>query len=156
MSEGQAYRFSICRLIGTLGVLCVIVGSIVIAGEAPPIFINVPSGLITVGITFFLLLGAYGGGFLRFIPASLATLFCSPLKPNPLYAAIAKSGSRYAIGAGLIGALIGTVIVLKHAGYRSQIGPGIAVALFTLLYAFFLSRVFFAFVYEAYTAKRDE
>ena len=150
MTEGLVRRFSLCRLIATLGILCVIVGVIVLAGESPFLLVHPPSAMTVSGITFFLLLGTYGTDFLRFIPDSVLTLFCSPLKPNPRFAAIAKSGMVYAIGAGLTGTLIGIIVVLKKLEDPSQIGPGIAFALFSMLLAVVLSQIFFAFVYDAY------
>lgn len=111
MEEAKGRTFSLCRLTGLCGVVFVIVGSIFVGGGAMA-FIHLPSLGFTCGIAFFLLLASFGTDFLRFIPDSVVTWFCSNSEPNPRFAEIALSGSRYVIGAGVTGTLIGMIQML--------------------------------------------
>jgi flagellar motor component MotA len=150
MNALQGMRFSPCRLIGLLGVLTVIIGSIV-AGGGVLAFIHIPSIVFTFGVTFFILLASFGTDFLRFIPQSMLTLICHNTKPNPRFAEIALFASRYIIGAGLIGLLIGLIQMLQNLSDPASLGMGMAVALLTVLYAIVLSEIFCAFLYKAYS-----
>lgn len=150
MSEFTARKFSPCRLIGLIGVIFIIVGSIAV-GVGGQLFINLPSLVFALGITFFLLLATFGKDFLKFIPNALVTLVSSPQNPNPRFAEIAAFGSRYVVGAGVIGALIGLIQILSNLSDPSGIGIGMAVALLTPFYAIVASEIFFAYLYKAYS-----
>jgi len=143
-------RFSPCRLIGLLGVLFVIVGAIVLGGSALA-FIHMPSIVFMFGVTFFILLATFGTDFLRFIPQSMLTFVSLDAKPNPRFAEIALFASRYIIGAGLIGLLIGLIQMLQNLSDPASLGMGMAVALLTVFYAIVLSEIFCAFLYKAYS-----
>lgn len=150
MSTLQSRKFSPCRLIGLAGVLIVIAGTIVIGGGCQ-MFIHIPSMAITFGITFFVLLATFGTDFLKFIPQSILTFVSHSPKSNPRFAEIALFASRYIIGAGLIGMLIGLILMLRNLSSPDQIGAGMAVALLTAFYAIITSEVFCAFLYKAYS-----
>ena len=150
MADSKGRKFSPCRLIGLMGVLIVISGSIVIGGGAQ-IFIHIPSMAITFGIAFFVLLATFGTDFLKFIPQSILTFVSRDPKPNPIFAEIALFASRYIIGAGLIGMVIGLIQMLSNLSDPSGIGAGMAVALLTSFYAIITSEIFCAFLYKAYS-----
>lgn len=150
MENSQARKFSPCRLIGFAGVLFIIIACIAV-GTGALLFINIPSLIVTFGITFFMLLAAFGTDFLRFLPNAFLTLVSKNPKPNPRFAEIALHASRYIIGAGLIGTLIGLIQMLSNLSDPSGIGVGMACALLTIFYAIIASELFFAFLYKAYS-----
>ncbi len=150
MADSQGRNFSSCRLIGLAGVLTVIVGSILLCGCGGA-FIHIPSMAVVFGITFFGLLATFGTDFLRFIPQSILTFVSSNPKPNPRFAEIALFASRYIIGAGLIGMVIGLVSMLRNLSDPSGIRAGMAVALLTTFYAIIISEIFCAFLYKTYS-----
>ena len=149
MSAPQHRRFSIFHTLATLGITMLIAVCVVMGGAAG--FINYPSLMITLGIPFFLLLGNYGRDYLRFIPDSLLTLFTKPPAPNSRFAEIAVLGSRYVVGAGVTGTLIGIIQMLRNTYEPSTIGSGMAVSLITVLYAVVVSEFVMAFLAKAYS-----
>ena len=155
MDKSNGRRFSVCRTIATVGILF-LVGFGIIDSCGGWYFIHIPSMLITIGLCFLLLLGTYGVEFLKFIPDSLLTLFCTPAAPNPRYAEIAAFGSRYVIAGGVICTMIGLIQMLRNLNSPEDIGHGMAVALLAPLYALFISEFFFAFVYKAYSDEANE
>ncbi|MFC1677403.1 MotA/TolQ/ExbB proton channel family protein, partial [Planctomycetota bacterium] len=150
MAESKNKKFSFCRLIGLAGATFLIVGAIAV-GAGAAMFINLPSLAITFGITFFMLLAAFGKDFLKFIPDSLATLICTPQEANPRFAEIAAHGARYVIGAGVIGTMIGIIQMLSNLSDPSGIGAGMATALLTIFYAVITSELLFAYLHKAYS-----
>jgi flagellar basal body-associated protein FliL len=105
--------------------------------------------------TFFILLMVYRKDFLRFIPYSITALFSGNVSPDPLFAQIALSGSRYAIASGAIGTLIYVINILQ--GFTpSEIGVGFAVAFLCLFYALIISEFFFISVYNIFSAKNND
>ncbi len=150
MNALQGTKFSPCRLIGLLGVLIIIAGTTVAGGSALA-FIHVPSIVFICGVTFFVLLATFGTDFLKFIPQSILTFISCNTKPNPRFAEIALFASRYIIGAGLIGLLIGLVQMLQNLSDPESLGMGMAVALLTVFYAIVISEIFCAFLYKAYS-----
>jgi len=150
MTDQVKRSFSIYHLVGTVGVLAIVILGIYINGSLLW-FINIPSALTVIGITFFLLLGNFGTDFLKFIPDSFLTFFSKPSKPIPRYAEIAQFGSRYAVGAGILGTLIGLISMFCQMDDPSSLGPALGLALLTIFYALFLSEIYFAFLYKAYS-----
>ena len=151
MADSQGRTFSPCRLIGLMGVLIVISACIGI-GTGARMFINFPSLVMVFGVAFFALLATFGTDFLKFIPQSFLTFVSSTPKPNPKFAEIALFTSRYIIGAGLIGMLIGLIQMLSNLSDPSGIGVGMATAMLTPFYAIITSEIFCAFLYKAYSA----
>ncbi len=150
MVDSQGRTFSPCRLIGLMGVLIVISGCIAI-GTGARMFINLPSLAMVFGVAFFALLATFGMDFLKFMPQSLLTFVSSTPEPNPGFAEIALFTSRYIIGAGLIGMIIGLIQMLSNLEDPSGIGVGMATALLTPFYAIITSEIFCAFLYKAYS-----
>lgn len=154
MIPGRKRHFSLHHTIAFFGVAVLILAPILIGGGGD-LFFNVPALMITYGLTFFLLLGNFGNAFLKFIPDSILTLVSRPTTPIPLFAEIARFGSRYVIGAGLIGTLIGFIQMLSGMSDPSSIGAGMATSLLTTFYAIIASEVFFAFLYKAYSGNEE-
>ena len=150
MTESQGKKFSFCRLIGLAGAMFLIGGAIAV-GAGAGMFINLPSLAITLGVTFFMLLAAFGKDFLRFIPDGLATLICTPQEPNPRFAEIAGHGARYVIGAGVIGTMIGMIQMLSNLSDPSGLGVGMATCLLTIFYAIITSELLFAYLHKSYS-----
>ena len=88
-----------------------------------------------------------GGLWISFDPRLLADTFAKSLqsekvtdpKKVALYAAVLSRAHQLAWGAGLVGTLIGMVLMLANMDDPDAIGPGMAVALLTLLYGAFLA-----------------
>ncbi len=135
--------FSIYRLIGTIGVFSVILFPILKANVF--LFINIPSAILTYGITFFLLLNNFGKDFIEYLPNSILCFFAVPVEKKTVFAEISKYGSRYVIASGLIGTLIGLVQMLQSMDDPSIIGPSIAIALLPTFYAILAAEIFFAY-----------
>ncbi len=127
------------RLIG-LGVLAGLVGWAMLSKGTASMFID-PAGLAIV-------FGAVLGGlWVSYDPRLVADAFAKSLqsekvtdpKKVPLYAAVLSRAHQLAWGAGLVGTLIGMVLMLANMDDPNKIGPGMAVALLTLLYGAFLA-----------------
>jgi len=154
MSEAPVRQFSLFRVIGSVGAIGLIV-TVIIVGGAPGIFVNIPSLLIVGGITLAMLVGLYGEEVLRFGADAILTFFLQKVPPNPRYAAIACSGSRFAVASGAVGSLMGVIQMLTTLDDPSKIGGGLAVALLTALYGLALSEFVFGFLQTAYGDPTD-
>ena len=150
---GAKRSISLSHCVGTVGTVLMMGWAIAIGGGAG--FINVPSVMITLGVTGLLLYGNYGRDYLAFTSDSILTLFSKPPQPVPLYVEIAKAGSRYVVGAGLAGTLIGLIQMLRNLSDPSSIGVGMAVSLITVLYAVIASEFYCAFMIVEYSPKSD-
>jgi glucan phosphoethanolaminetransferase (alkaline phosphatase superfamily) len=102
------------------------------------------------------MLGAYGTDYLRFIPASLLSLVCTPSRPDRRYAEIAKAGSRFVIGAGVTFSLMGIMTMLRHLFGPFGLGMGLSVCMLTAFYAVLAAELFFAVVYKAFSSSGSE
>ncbi len=127
------------RLIG-VGILAGFVGWAMLSKGTIEMFLD-PVGLAIV-------LGAVLGGlWISFDPRLVADAFAKSLqsekvtdsKKVALYAAVLSRAHQLAWGAGLVGTLIGMVLMLANMDDPNAIGPGMAVALLTLLYGAFLA-----------------
>ncbi len=127
------------RLIG-VGLLAGFVGWAILSKGTFEMFLD-PAGLAIV-------LGAVLGGlWISFDPRLVAEAFAKSLqsekvtdpKKVALYAAVLGRAHQLAWGAGLVGTLIGMVLMLANMDDPDAIGPGMAVALLTLLYGAFLA-----------------
>ncbi|MHC4463604.1 MAG: MotA/TolQ/ExbB proton channel family protein [Planctomycetota bacterium] len=155
MANSSNWTFSIYRTIATVGIFLILTYSIFVLGDEYE-FVHFPSMIFIFGLTFFLLLGTFQFDFLRFIPASLKMLCCTPRKPNPRFAEIARFASRYVIGMAVICTLIGLINMLRSLDIPDQIGLSIAVALLPVLYAVILSEVFFALAYKTFSRQSEQ
>ncbi len=127
------------RLIG-VGILVGFVGWAMLIKGTFEMFLD-PAGLAIV-------FGAVVGGLLlSFDPRLVADAFGKSLqsenvtdpKKVTLYVAVLSRAHQLAWGAGLVGTLIGMVLMLANFADPDAIGPGMAVALLTLLYGAFLA-----------------
>jgi len=143
-------RICVYRLVAWVGVV-VLLAAVVVPGGQWQALVDAPVFAFTLGVTFFLLLATFGGEFLRFIPDALRTLVCVSPEPNPRFADIARFGSRYVVGVGSIGVLIGLMRTLCSLADVSQIGPHMATAILSALYAVVVSEFFFVFLHKAYS-----
>ena len=144
LRHATGWRFSPGRLAATGTAFLMLVGAIAMGGSAG--FVNVPSAIITLGIPALLLYANYGRDFLAFSSDFLLALAGPPPKRVPLYAEIAAAGSRYVLGAGVLGMLIGLIQMLRNLEDPSSIGMGLAVSLLTVLYSVGASEFGLAFM----------
>ena len=114
---------------------------IALAMEDPLPFVNIPSVLIVFGLTFA---GLLAGG--RNITQFCSVLFDKHASPSQLHDATetAHEAGNYAMGAGFVGTLIGAVLMLGSLRDPADIGPTMAIAILTILYAVILK--YFIFV----------
>lgn len=145
----QDRKFSPYRLISVIGLAAIIVGS-AIANDIAYFVFDISSIGLIVGITFFLLLGAFGKDFLKFIPDSFITLIYTPSKPNKKYAQIAKFAGRYVIGAATIATLIRMFYGFANLSAPESLGYNTIATLLPFFYALILSEIFFALIYKSY------
>ena len=110
----------------------VILTLIALAMEDPLIFVNIPSVLIVVGLTFG---GLLAGG--RNIGQFCSVLFDKNASPSQLMDAneTAHDAGNYAMGSGFVGTLIGAILMLGSIEDPAAIGPSMAIAILTVLYA---------------------
>ena len=155
MSDELSYKFSIYRTIATGGIAFLVGGAIWTGGD-PSMFLHIPSIAFVFGTCFFLLLGAYGADFLKFIPASLICLAYSPSRPSRRYAEIAKFGSRYVIAGAVIYGLLSVITMMQNLSDPSGLGMGLAASMVAPFYAILVSEIFFAFVYQAFSNSKSD
>ena len=105
---------------------------IALAMEDPLIFVNIPSVLIVFGLTFG---GLLAGG--RNITQFCSVLFDKNASPPQLMDAseTAQDAGNYAIGSGFVGTLIGAILMLGTLTDPAAVGPSMAIAILTVLYA---------------------
>ena len=111
-----------------------------LAMEDPTVFINIPSVLIVFGLTFGGLL-ASGKKIITFC----SVIFDKHASPSQLHEAqdTAYAAGNYAIGSGYVGTLVGVVLMLGSLTDPAAVGPSMAVALLTVLYAVLLKYFIF-------------
>ena len=139
----SARCFSISRTAGTLGAIALLCCVNWMEGIEIHAFFRLSSFLLVVGIPFFLLLSGYGTSFLAFVPDACKTFFTLSDTPNPKFAEIARSGSQYAIAAGVIGTVFGLIAMLSNLADAGSMGPAIAAAFLAMLYGVILSECVF-------------
>jgi flagellar motor component MotA len=149
MKTSQHRTISVSRIVGWTGAAGLVGVTIAVSGGAA--FFNLPAAMFTFGTTFFLLLATFPNSFFRFLPDSLLTLFTLRPRSNPEFADIARLGSRYVIGSGIVGSVTGLVQMLQTLEDPSGLGAAMAICVLTVLYAVIASEFFFAFLYKAYS-----
>jgi flagellar motor component MotA len=94
-------------------------------------FIDIPSALIVFGLTIGGLIFAKAG-----IPNMFSASFAADATRENLQAAARgwAQAKSYANASGVIGTMIGWVIMLKNLDDIGAIGPGMAIAILTILY----------------------
>ena len=80
-----------------------------LAGGHPLSLIHLSELFIVAGMTSCALMGSFGLSFFSFLGDGTVALFSKKPKPCPLYVEIAKAGSKYAIGSGIIACILGFI-----------------------------------------------
>ena len=126
---------------------------IALAMETPLAFVNIPSVLIVFGLTFGGLL-ADGRSIIQFCSA----LFDKHASPSQLHEAndTAYAAGNYAIGSGFVGTLIGVILMLGSLTDPAAVGPSMAVALLTVLYAVLLKYFIFTPIRGGFEERLDK
>jgi len=130
------------KILGWLIAFGFMVGAMALGGH-PLMFIDLPSVCVVVGISIGVLLS-------RFTPAELGVglraLMSRPsTEPDQRKALAVLTTMRLAtLGAGAAGFLMGIVMMLGNLADPSAIGPSMAVALLSTLYAVVLSELIIA------------
>ena len=137
-------KFSPYHTIATIGSLFIF-GCV--TGFNSHAFFETLSFIWVIGLTSLFLLAVYKKDFLSFIPYSLLCLFCAPTSPQPRHASIAKTAVRIAGAVGAIGLIVGLIAMLRGLSSPEHLGPGMAVAVLTVLYGLVLGELFFGMVY---------
>jgi len=117
------------RLLGIILIAASIVAGV---GGQLPIFVNVPSIAMVVGLSMG---AALLGG--RNLGNAVACIVGKTASASILLDAskTCTDLEKYSIGAGLIGTLTGFVLILANMDDPSKIGAGAAIALLTLFYS---------------------
>jgi len=99
--------------------------------------IDIPSVLIVIGVSLGMLLMAFGSD----LGSAIKTVFrkSTGRKALILSLIVFERGKSFAIASGVIGTLIGVVNMLANLDHIAALGPGLATALITSIYALALS-----------------
>jgi len=137
------------RISGFLGMFLVMA----LAMENPLVFVNVPSLVIVLGLTFFALLASGNK-----IVSLLSLLTRKDVLPDELHDAsyTVFMAGRYSMSAGVVGVLIGLVLMLANLDDPAKIGPAMAVCLLTALYGTILKYFIYAPILHRIDAKISE
>ena len=137
------------RISGFLGMFLVMA----LAMENPLVFVNVPSLVIVLGLTFFALLASGNK-----IVSLLSLLTRKDISPDELHDAsyTVYMAGRYSMSAGVVGVLIGLVLMLANLDDPAKIGPAMAVCLLTALYGTILKYFIYAPILHRIDAKISE
>jgi flagellar motor component MotA len=137
------------RLSGFLGIFIVMA----LAMETPLVFVNVPSLVIVLGLTFFALLASGSK-----IVSLLSLLTRKDVLPDELHDAsyTVFMAGRYSMSAGVVGVLIGLVLMLGSMDDPAAIGPSMAICLLTALYGVILKYFIYAPILHRIEAKIQE
>jgi len=137
------------RLSGFLGIFIVMA----LAMETPLVFVNVPSLVIVLGLTFFALLASGSK-----IVSLLSLLTRKDVLPDELHDAsyTVFMAGRYSMSAGVVGVLIGLVLMLGSMDDPAAIGPSMAICLLTALYGTILKYFIYAPILHRIEAKIQE
>ena len=137
------------RISGFLGMFLVMA----LAMENPLVFVNVPSLVIVLGLTFFALLASGSK-----IVSLLSLLTRKDVLPDELHDAsyTVFMAGRYSMSAGVVGVLIGLVLMLGSMDDPAAIGPSMAICLLTALYGVILKYFIYAPILHRIEAKIQE
>lgn len=123
-----------------VGFVSILVAIMVGVGSNLENIIDIPSFLIVFGLTF--------GGLLasgRKIIDFCSVLFDKHASPDQLIEAseTSQDAGNYAMASGFVGILIGAILMLANIDEPAAIGPGLAIAILTVLYGVFLKYFIF-------------
>ena len=123
-------------ILGFIVMIVLVAAGIVHAGFFSQLA-NAGSALITVGACCAALLMSFGRG----CDTAVRAVFSKGASREMLALGVAvfERGQSYAVGSGVLGTLVGTVIMLGRLDDPARIGPGLAVAFLTLAYGLFLA-----------------
>jgi flagellar motor component MotA len=149
-------KFSSSRTFGFMGIGCTLIGAFMLAGGNPFQLFVLSEWVSMLGITWFALLATYGNDFINFSGDAMKALF-TKRPANPLYVEIAESGSRFALGAGVVSFLLGFIITLANIdGPIVEIGHHIAAAMVGLFLAVGFSEILFPIIAGAYRSQNSQ
>lgn len=103
-------------------------------------FINVPSVIIVLGVSYFVGIAAYGWRDFNYGVKALLFVYRKRV-PSSLgirHVNIIRSMRLYVVLSGILGFLVGSVQMLANLDDPSAIGPAVAVAILTIFYSVFL------------------
>ncbi len=128
-------------LFGALGVGMILAG--ILMGGRLGLFIDPPSVAIVFGITFFFTFAYHSAG--QFFAALTKGFGREPVPANEAqqHIRVLWTARTLATASGVIGSLIGFVNMLANMDDPKSIGPAMAVALLTMLYAVILAEGLF-------------
>lgn len=149
-------KFSFARVVGLIGVIAAILSGFMLAHGNPLQLFVLSEWLTMLGVTWFALLATYGKDFINFSGDAIKSFF-TKRPANPLYVEIAESGSRFALGAGVISFLLGFIITLANIdGPIVEIGHHISAAMVGLLLAVGFSEILFPIIAGAYRTQNSQ
>ena len=123
-------------ILGFIVMIALVVTGIVNAGSSSEL-VDVPSAFITAGAWAAALLMSFGRGCNTAVRAVFSK--AASREMLALGVAVFERGQSYAVGSGVLGTLVGTVIMLGNLDDPAAIGPGLAVAFLTLIYGLLLA-----------------
>ena len=137
------------RLSGFLGIFIVMA----LAMETPLVFVNIPSLIIVLGLTFFALVAS--GNKIGLV---LSLLTRKDVLPNELHDAsyTVFMAGRYSMSAGAVGVFIGLVLMLANMDDPTALGPSMAICLLTALYGTILKYFIYAPILHRIEARITE
>ena len=137
------------RLSGFLGIFIVMA----LAMETPLVFVNIPSLIIVLGLTFFALVASGNK-----IGLLLSLLTRKDVLPNELHDAsyTVFMAGRYSMSAGAVGVFIGLVLMLTNMDDPAALGPSMAICLLTALYGTILKYFIYAPILHRIEARITE
>ena len=137
------------RLSGFLGIFIVMA----LAMETPLVFVNIPSLIIVLGLTFFALVAS--GNKIGLV---LSLLTRKDVLPNELHDAsyTVFMAGRYSMSAGAVGVFIGLVLMLTNMDDPAALGPSMAICLLTALYGTILKYFIYAPILHRIEARITE
>jgi flagellar motor component MotA len=148
------YKFSIWRLISSIGLLCTLLFFFSLK-ENIIIYVDFYSVVAIAGLLFFLMAASFELDFIRFIFHAIAITFCTPQQPNPRFAEIALFASRAIIGVAVFLTLFEVISMLRNMSSPESIGTAISVALLPSLYAILFSELYLAVVYQSFREPKN-
>lgn len=134
---------SFTRLVG-IGIALATIALVAAPLGSPGALVDIPSAILVLGMVLGGLIASFGPmALLRCIRQGLDN---SPLPERELGTSlrVARHGYRLCWAAGGLGVIFGIIGVLSNLSDPSQVGPGVAISLFSLLYGALLAELLFS------------
>ena len=122
--------------IGLLLAVFILVATMLLGGS-PMLFVNAPSVMIVVGCSIALQIATHGGKNSAVFKFSVPDNLSDDERSSRSAAII--DFRTYLVASGWIGFLIGGILMAANLTDLNALGPGLAVALLTVFYGYFLS-----------------